>query len=72
MYRTVAIQCRFVCAEWGGCAAPLRRADITTGKRVLRKRGAGGAVLFWYFERADHIEVVRLVGQRRDKGDVEI
>lgn len=25
--------------------APLRRADITAGKLVLRKRGAGGAVL---------------------------
>ena len=45
MYRTVAIQCRFVCAEWGGCAAPLRRADITTGKRVLRKRSARAAAL---------------------------
>lgn len=27
---------------------------------------------FWYFERADHIEVIRLVGQRPDQGDVEV
>jgi len=27
---------------------------------------------FWYIERADHIEVVRLVGQRQDQGDVEV
>ena len=27
---------------------------------------------FWYFERANHIEVIRLVGQRPDQGDVEV
>lgn len=32
----------------------------------------GFPLTFWYFERADHIEVVRLVGQRQDQGDVEV
>lgn len=32
----------------------------------------GFPLTFWYFERADHIEVIRLVGQRQDQGDVEI
>ena len=45
MYRTGAIQCRFVYAEWGGCAAPLRRADITAGKRMLRKRSHSAEML---------------------------
>ena len=26
------------------------------------------ALTFWYLERADHIEVIRLVGQREDQG----
>jgi toxin ParE1/3/4 len=32
----------------------------------------GFSLTFWYFERADHIEVIRLVGQQQDQGDVEI
>jgi toxin ParE1/3/4 len=32
----------------------------------------GFPLTFWYFERAEHIEVVRLVGQRQDQGDVEV
>jgi toxin ParE1/3/4 len=32
----------------------------------------GFPLTFWYFERADHIEVIRLVGQRQDQGDVEV
>lgn len=32
----------------------------------------GFPLTFWYFERADHIEVVRLVGQRQDPEDVEV
>ena len=35
-------------------------------------RVQGFALTFWYFERANHIEVIRLVGQRQDQGDVEI
>ena len=31
----------------------------------------GFPLTFWYFERAEHIDVVRLVGQRQDQGDVE-
>lgn len=32
----------------------------------------GFPLTFWYFERADHIEVIRLVGQRGDRGEVAI
>ena len=32
----------------------------------------GFALTFWYLERADHIEVIRLVGQRQDPDDVEV
>jgi toxin ParE1/3/4 len=38
--------------------------------RTWRLRGF--PLTFWYFERAQHIEVVRLVGQRQDQGDVEV
>jgi toxin ParE1/3/4 len=32
----------------------------------------GFPLTFWYFERVDHIEVIRLVGQRQDLGDVQV
>jgi toxin ParE1/3/4 len=32
----------------------------------------GFPLTFWYLEREDHIEVIRLVGQRQDQGDVEV
>ena len=32
----------------------------------------GFPLTFWYFERADHIEVIRWAGQRQDQGDVEV
>lgn len=32
----------------------------------------GFPLTFWYFDRADHIEVIRLVGQRQDQGDIEV
>jgi len=32
----------------------------------------GFPLTFWYIERADHIEVIRLVGQRQDQEDVEL
>ena len=31
------------------------------------RRLQGFALTFWHFERADHIEVLRLVGQRQDQ-----
>jgi toxin ParE1/3/4 len=43
------------------------------GIDVLRTwRLQGFPLTFWYFERADHIEVIRLVGQRQDQGDVAV
>ncbi len=36
------------------------------------RRLQGFALTFWYFERADHIEVIRLVGQRQDQGDMQV
>jgi len=32
----------------------------------------GFPLSFWYFEREDHIDVIRLVGQRQDQGAVEV
>lgn len=32
----------------------------------------GFPLSLWYFERADHLEVVRLVGQRPQQSDIEI
>jgi toxin ParE1/3/4 len=32
----------------------------------------GFPLTFWYFERVDHIEVIRLVGQRQDQADVDV
>ena len=32
----------------------------------------GFALPFWYFERADQIEVIRWLGQGQDQGDVEV
>ena len=32
----------------------------------------GLPLTYWYFERADHIEVIRLVGQRQDQGNAEV
>ena len=43
------------------------------GTDALRAwRLQGFPLTFWYLERADHIEVIRLVGQRQDQGDVEV
>lgn len=33
-------------------------------------RVQGFPLTFWYFERAEHVDVVRLVGQRQDRGDI--
>lgn len=38
--------------------------------RTWRQQGFPST--FWYFERADHIDVIRLVDQRQDQGDVEV
>jgi len=32
----------------------------------------GFPLTWWYFERADHLDVVRLVGQRQQQSDIEI
>lgn len=32
----------------------------------------GFALTYWYFERDDHLDVVRLVGQRQEQSDFEI
>jgi len=32
----------------------------------------GFPLSFWYFERADHLDVARLIGQRQDQGDLAI
>lgn len=49
----------------------------TVGKDIgidgLRTRRVDGFPLsFWYFDRDDYIDVVRLVGQRQDQGDMLI
>lgn len=32
----------------------------------------GFPLTFWYFERAEHIDVVRLVGRRQDQGTADV
>ncbi len=32
----------------------------------------GFPLTLWYFERADHVDVVRLVGQRQDQSDIQV
>jgi antitoxin ParD1/3/4 len=45
----------------------------TLGIEALRAwRPHGFPLTLWHFERAEHIEVVRLMGPRQDQGGVEV
>ena len=39
---------------------------------LRRWRIDGFPLSFWYFDRADHVDVARLIGQRQDQGDILI